>query len=319
MRHLKTKVPVRVALMVHVTMAHVALGADTEPPGHPDGQPTMPPHIAAMMAAHGDNGGKPAELPKFDDVAKDYKKVVSTADGKRSLYTLWTRDKDSQMLAELPRNFESQLLFWAYTIAGGTPTAGVQSGDTYAKWKRFDKRLALVEPNLAVRSTGDLESRKGRERVFTDRVILDVPIVAMGPGGGPVIDMDALLLGQSSKFFGFRTRGANANLKKIAKAKAFPQNIEVAYELPGGNGRFMTLYYSIKALPKSSGYKPRVADARIGFFTTTHRDIGDASADTQCSPSRTSRPPSWGEARSTVPPASHSTAKATSQSGSIWR
>jgi hypothetical protein len=276
MRHVKT-----FGLMLPVTVALVALGADTEQPQGTDAQPTMPPGMAAKMAAKAAGDGKPGDLPKFDDVAKDYKKVVSSADGKRTMYTIWTREKDAQMLAELPRNFEKQLVFWAYTIAGGTPTAGVQSGDMYAKWKRYDKRLALVEPNFAVRTTGDLESQNGRKRVFTDRVILDVPIVAMGPGGGPVIDMDALLLGQSGKFFGSATAGSNAKLKKIAKAKAFPENVEVAYELPGRRGRFMTLHYSIKALPKSTGYKPRVADSRIGYFTTTYRDIGDPSADTQ--------------------------------------
>ena len=185
-------------------LAVVLAATGAEPPTN-DAEPTLPPDFAAKIAkAMGRD--KDDDLPKFDKVAKDYKKVVSTADGKQSLYTIWTREKDAQMLAELPRNYSKQLLFWAYTIAGGTPTAGVQSGDIYATWKRFDKRLALVEPNFEVRSTGDLESKKGRDRVFTDRVILDVPIVANGPSGGPVIDLDALLLGKSTSFFGFRTR-----------------------------------------------------------------------------------------------------------------
>ena len=50
--------------------------------------------------------------------------------------------------------------------------------------------------------------------------------------------------------------------------------------MPDRTGKLIRLHYSISALP-STGYKPRVADARIGFFTTTYRDIGDASADTQ--------------------------------------
>src|SRR5438105_3342497 len=88
-------------------------------------------------------GEKADEMPKFEDVSKDFVQVVSTTDGVPSFYTLWTRAKDSQMLAELPRNFESQKLFIAYTIAAGIETAGVQSGDMYAYWKRYDKQLAL--------------------------------------------------------------------------------------------------------------------------------------------------------------------------------
>ena len=242
-------------------------------------QPQLPPGMAAQMAKSKD-GKKKDELPKFEDVAKDYKKVVSTADGQASLYTIWIRKKDGQMLAELPGGFEKQRLFIAYTISGGIPTAGVQYGDGYAYWKRYDKRLALIEPNVAVRSSGDLESKKGRERVFTDRVILDVPIVAKGPKGGPVIDMDALLVGQASKFFGRYTRGANTKLATIAKAKAFPKNVELAFELPLQGGRIGTLHYSISALPNSTGYKHREADARVGYFTTTHRDVGKPGADT---------------------------------------
>ncbi|NNM25314.1 MAG: DUF5117 domain-containing protein [Phycisphaerales bacterium] len=239
-----------------------------------------PPSPLAARAKAAAAGGPNSDLPKFDVVAKGYEKVVAGADGRRGLYTLWTRKKDAQVLAELPRNFQSQTLFLAYTIAGGTLTAGVQTGDMYVTWKRYDKRLALIRPNFAVRTTGDLESQRGRDRVFTDSVILDVPIAAMGPGGGPVIDMDALLLGSAGRFFGYAAAGINQRLATIVKAKSFPQNVELAFEAPLGGGRFGTLHYSISVLPKSTGYKPRVADARIGYFTTTHRDIGHPGKDT---------------------------------------
>lgn len=246
-------------------------------------QPSIPPEVAEKMAAamkggpKGDKGKD--EMPPFDEVTKDYTKVVSTADGQASLYTIYTRDKDAQMLAELPRDFERQRLFIATTIASGIPTAGIQFGDTYAYWKRYDKRLALIEPNIAVRSTGDAESRSSRDQLFTDRVILDVPIVTMGPGGGPVIDMDELLVGQATKFFGRYAAGANGKLVRIAEAKAFPQNVELAFELPVQSGLLSTLHYSISVIPDKSGYQPRDADARIGFFTTTFRDLGKPERD----------------------------------------
>lgn len=257
--------------------------ADEQTPAE-DGtvQQSIPPHIAAQMRARRGGNGDKDKLPSIDDINDGFEKVVSTADGQRSLYTLWTRDKDAQMLIELPSGFERQKVFLAYTIAGGVPTAGVQSGDMYAFWKRYDDRLALIEPNYAVRTTGDFESRKGHDRVFTDRVILDVPIIATGERGGPVIDGDALFVNSASTFFGGRTRGANGNLARINKAKAFPENIEVAWELPlpSNGNRFATLYYSIRVLPQNTGYKPREADPRVGFFTTTWRDVGKPGAYT---------------------------------------
>lgn len=267
------------ALFAAATLSTAALA--TDPPAS-DAQPSIPPEVMARLAqaAEGSQSGAQDEFPKFEDVAKGYTKVVSTADGEASLYTIYVRNRDGQMLAELPRNFEQQRLFIAFTIAGGIPTAGVQTGDMYVYWKRYDKQLALIEPNVYVRSTGDLESNKGRDRVYTDRVVLSLPIVCMGSQGGPVIDMDALLVGQASQFFGGAVRGANPSLASIAKAKAYPRNIEVAFELPLMGGRLGTLSYSINVLPENTGYQPRLADSRVGYFTTTYRDIGKPGADT---------------------------------------
>ncbi len=273
----RSKSPLLPTLAAGMALLALSVGAATSL-----AQPEIPPEIAAKMAAarEGKGGGDDKkEFPAFDDVSKDYTKIVSTADGQASLYTIYTREKDGQVLAELPRNFETQKLFVATTIAGGIPTAGIQFGDSYLFWKRFDKRLALIEPNIATLSSGDPESKKSVSQLFTDRVVLDIPIVCMGPGGGPVIDADNLLVDESGKFFGAITRGANTKLARITKAKAFPQNVELAFELPRADGRLTTLHYSISVIPENTNYKPRDADERIGYFTTTHRDLGNPAAD----------------------------------------
>ena len=213
------------------------------------------------------------DFPPLAEVIKGYEKVVSTADGARSFYTVWTREKDGQMLAALPSGYEGKKFFIAVTVASGEDYAGLQAGDMYVYWKRYDKRLALVEPNIRIRSTGDQESKSSIQRLFTDKVILDVPIASMS-GSSPVIDMDALLVGQASKFFGSRVRVSNSKLVTIKKAKAFPKNVELAFEVPTGSGRLQTLHYSISEIPGSTGYKPRKADERIGYFTTSYSDYG---------------------------------------------
>jgi hypothetical protein len=233
-------------------------------------------------AAKGGSKAEPPEFPPFAEVSKGLEKVApASSDSTRSLYTLYKRDRDARLLAELPGDFERQRIFIATTYAGGVPFTGIQLGETYATWKRYDKRLALVEPNTTVRSTGDAESKKTEQRLYTDRVILDVPIVAMGPGGGPVIDMTGLLVGQAEKFFGPGAGRMNRALAKIAKSKAFPQNLEIAFEVPGADGRLQTMHYSISLIPERSGYSPREADPRVGFFTTSYRDISKQDRDTQ--------------------------------------
>ncbi len=228
---------------------------------------------SAVMGAARPAPSKKPEFPPLNDVLKDYTKVVSTADGAASLYTIWTRAKDGQMLAALPSGWERMRFFIALTVSSGETFAGLQAGDMYVYWRRYDKRLALIEPNIRIKSSGDAESKSSIKRLFTDRVILDVPIVTMS-GSSPVIDMDNLLVGQSSKFFGSRVRISNPSLRRIKKAKAFPKNVELAFEVPTSSGRLQTLHYSISVIPASTGYRPRKADERVGYFTTSYQDYG---------------------------------------------
>ncbi|HEX2838386.1 MAG TPA: zinc-dependent metalloprotease [Phycisphaerales bacterium] len=217
------------------------------------------------------------EKPEFKpwaEVSKGFEKVTSTADGKPSFYTLWTKNKDGSMLAELPRGYEGQRHFIALTIASGEEYAGLQFGEMYVYWKRIDNRMVLIEPTVDTRSTGDAESKSSVKNLFTDRVIIDVPIVTMGPSGQPVIDMKDLLVNQSRTFFGGSVNGVNTRIATIKKAKAFPENIEVAYEMPIAGGRLKEFHYSISLLREDPDYKPRHADERLGYFTTVYRDLG---------------------------------------------
>jgi hypothetical protein len=221
---------------------------------------------------------KKPDLPSFDDISEGYEEVTSTVDEKPSMYKIWIRKKDDQMLAELPKSFATDRYFIALTLASGDRYAGLHAGERYVYWRKYNDRLALIEPNIATRSTGDAESKSSVKRLFTDRVILDVPIVALASNKAPVIDMDALLVGQASKFFP-RARGINARLASIKTAKAFPENVELAFEVPLANGQLQTLHYSISRIPKTSGYKTRIADQRIGYFTTSFSDLGKYTDD----------------------------------------
>lgn len=237
------------------------------------------PVLAAPLPQRGPQGPPAPDFPSFEVVSEGFKEVKSTEDGVRPLYRLWLDSKNQRVLAELPRDYSKRNLFMGWTISGGRSDAGVQGGDLFAKWKRFGKNIALVEPNFSVRTSGDRESRAASARVNTDRVVLDVPILCMGPNGGPVIDATALFVRGSSNFFGRLTSGARTKLAVVKKAKAFPTNTELAFELPDASGRFMTLAYSLRDIPGNTGYTPRAADQRVGYFTTLYRDIGDPSVD----------------------------------------
>ena len=214
------------------------------------------------------------DFPSYTTVLKGYEQVISSMEKKDSLLSIYVRKKDQQMLAALPVGFESKRFFIATTVASGETYAGLQAGERYVYFKRLNKQLLVIEPNLAVRSTGDLESRASVKRLYTDRVITSVPIVTVMSKNRPVIDMDALLVGGASKFFGSKGAGFNSRLAQIKTAKAFPTNVELAFTAPTGNGVLKTLHYSISSITPSKTYKPRVADQRVGYFTTSYTDLG---------------------------------------------
>jgi Met-zincin/Domain of unknown function (DUF5117) len=234
--------------------------------------PTAP-GAADSKPAEAKREDKP-DFPPFAEFAKDYQKVATPAEAGESLYTLFRRDKDQGLIAELPRGYASQKHYIAATVASGDTWAGLQGNEVVVYWRRYDKSLALVEPNFETRSTGDAESQSGVAQQFTDRVLLEVPILGMGPSGQPVIDLRALLAGNAQRFFGFSGAGANTKLATIKEAKAFPENIEISIEMPAGGGTLRTFHWSISRLPEKTGYTPREADERVGYFTTTFRDLG---------------------------------------------
>ncbi|USN99672.1 MAG: zinc-dependent metalloprotease [Phycisphaeraceae bacterium] len=235
--------------------------------------------IQRMMNGGGGREGKADKGADWDKLSEGYEHVVSTTDGS-GFYDVWVNHETGDMLAELPRGFERQKHFFAMTVAGGEEFAGLQAGDQYVYWKKYgDDRLALVSPELGIRSTGEQTSKDSVNMLFTDRVILDVPILGKGPSGQPVIDLDNLLVNNAQTFFGRSARGLQSNLKEIAEAKSFPENIEIAYTVPDASGRLKTFHYSISHIQGSPGYHPREADQRIGYFTTSYEDYGKYNWD----------------------------------------
>jgi len=234
---------------------------------------TAKPNFGSMDMANAEDG-----LPPFDSVADGYETVISSIDGNSGMYTLY-RDSDDNILIEIAPDYENQPILIAYTISSGIGEAGVQIGDMYGFWTRIKDQLVLVQPNLEIKSTGDSQSQSGYDRVFTNRVILDIPVITEGPNGGPVINGTDLFLHGATDFFGSQARGARTDLATLQNAKSFPENVELSFELPLAGGQFGTLSYSIRTVEQDTGYEPRIADHRIGYFNTTFKDIGDASND----------------------------------------
>ncbi|HCT46638.1 MAG TPA: hypothetical protein DF699_15640, partial [Phycisphaerales bacterium] len=85
--------------------------------------------------------------------------------------------------------------------------------------------------------------------------------------------------GKAGNFFGGSARGLNPQLTTVASIKAFPRNVEIEFEGPVAGGTMKKFHYSISLITGSRGFKPRVADQRVGYFVTTYTDLGQYDAD----------------------------------------
>lgn len=257
-------------------------------PGAPGRAIILPP---GEMAGLGMDLAREAagDLPDFEDVSEGFEKVISTADGE-SLFDLWRHDKDRRLIMELLPGTEAQHFFMIGTIAAGDEEAGVASDSNWATgftpartlyWQRIGDQVAFIEPQSAYRTSGDRQSQDALSRVYTDRVVLSAPIIAEGPSGGPVIDLNEVLLDRSDAFLGWFGEGADFSLTTIELAKAFPKNVEVAYRFPRADGRLATVRYSIAMPEQSEGYEPREADRRVGYFYVDHTDRARNDGESQ--------------------------------------
>lgn len=240
--------------------------------------------LAAAPSARAGDG----DLPPFDKVSEGYE-AVTPAGGESGFYKLWRRSKDDALLAELPAGYDGQRFTLIATVAGGSPETGVYSiwhssvgvPATVLHWERRGDRLALIEPNLTYITSGDQQSKDALERIYTGRVLLSTPVLAKGPGGGPVIDLDKVLLSSASTFFGGFTRGADTSLARVTTLKAFPRNVEVGFELPRAGGRLASLRYSIALPVKDADFVPREADRRVGIYYNDYVDRARHTGDPQ--------------------------------------
>ncbi|MHC5113744.1 MAG: zinc-dependent metalloprotease [Planctomycetota bacterium] len=245
--------------------------------------------LPALAGPHPAGAGKPdakkPDFPPFDKVVDGLEHVNSAMDGAKPYFDVYRDKKTGKLLALLPSDYD-KLFMIACTVSGGDPEAGVMGPTHYVKWRKINKQLALIAPNLLVRTDGDKQAKASTEHLFTGRVVVSTPILAM-KGKRPVIDLGTLATAHSSKFFGASVWGAygpslgglNPSLTTLTKTKAFPENVIFEYEAPRRDGQLIRLTYSIGKLAGTPGYKPRKADSRVGYFYNWHQDYARGAFD----------------------------------------
>ena len=246
--------------------------------------------LAEMAAAV--SQGSSSSSSSARDAVKPLSEVVPDTTRIDGMITL--HQKKNKLYAELTgANLNTDYLI-AMAIAKGTgPSAigGITLGfgdDWLWQFRKADDRIQVVRRNIRYKADGGTPESKAVEIAYSDSVLYSLPIVARGPKGGDVVDLDPIFMSDLPKIgsdvggFFVRDRSRWGNIK------GFDNNVEIRVEAtystsrnvaaPDNSATGVTLHYSISKLP-SSGYQPRLADDRIGYFTTVHKNFSRNQKD----------------------------------------
>lgn len=274
-----TRHPIVVAFL-----AAAALGtAQTPPPAAKAGAPTPPAQAAPAKPAE-------AEKPKtIDDLTKDFVK-------QNGLFTVYrqTKGMGDTVYLEIPEAKLNKLMLLQVTSGSGLgDTAsfvfhGQPLSDLPIKFVQLgDSRLRMMSPNLSHRATNP-EAKRTIERSFPDAILDTFEIKARQPERKSIlIDVTNFFKSDvgdlSTNLSGYML---NPGVTSIDTVKDFPDNVVIrtVYGLsrmspyiPGAKTVPWAVSFNLSELPENNGYKPRLGDPRIGYFSVSYDDLSDQS------------------------------------------
>jgi hypothetical protein len=244
---------------------------------------------AAPMAPAPGAPAAPAK-PPYEAILKDFKPVA----GFIPLY-----HKDIRLIGEIADGNLNKDLIVIISIAKGIsqrPLLGGMSwgfGDDWIwQFRKVDDRILVVRRNVRFRADAKSPEANAVQMAYTDSVLFALPIMGKGPGGGNLVDFTQVFMSDLPQI-GNVLRGFSFNPQKSMwhSVKGFQDNVELqvaaTYQgggdidtVPDSRGTTIHVHYSISQLP-NTGYVPRLADDRVGYFLTAIKDFSKGGDDEQ--------------------------------------
>lgn len=264
-----------------------------EPPTNP-GNSSISPTPPAGQAPGQQPGGSPSPYEDFD-------KVVSDAARFEGVFRLYLK-KDRLLLEIEQKHFDKNYLL-ACAIKRGIGTGFALGGMTLDErliaFRRVGDKVHLVHRNTRFRAQPGTPAAEAVKNAFTDSVLAALRIISARPSGSVLVDITDVLMADLFEVRGLLASASQGGFYRLdpsrssfGKIKNFPMNAEIelnaTFASDGGRGIYtvpdprsvsLTLQYSLCALPET-GYRPRLADDRVGYFLTVVKDFSRPNDET---------------------------------------
>ncbi|MEM9353423.1 MAG: zinc-dependent metalloprotease [Planctomycetota bacterium] len=245
--------------------------------------------LAKLAAAK--KAGSSSKSKKF----RDFKDVTEGAKQYDGLFKLY--EKDNHVYAAIKNSQMNMPLLAPITIAKGLASAGMplNFGEEWVlMFRRVDDRVFLIRKNVRYEAPKGTPIGRAVEQNYLDSVLMSIPIVSDNPpGGGVLIDLNNIFF---TDFAQLGLGSLDRSRTQWHKVKAFKNNIELQVQATyrsgfmgfGGffdsgvidpRGMTVVMHYSLAKRP-GPGYKPRLADQRVGHFLNATKDFGSKDPDT---------------------------------------
>jgi hypothetical protein len=271
--------------------------------------PAAPP-MPEKPAADKEKEKKEDEKGKADDKKpgeKSFDEVVKDAEKQEGLFTLYKVKKD--LYAEIkPEQLDTQILM-QISRGSGVAERGIIFGnpvkDALITFRQIGDQVQMIERNTLFRAPEGSAIDRSIRRSYADSVLAAFKVEAthkerksllINLNGYFLTDVAnvATSLSGSGPGGGGGGGGYNFDAGKSywGTLKTFPQNLELdavgvytsgrgggLQNVPDARGIQVTTHFSLAQLPPSD-YRPRLFDARVGYFVEAFRDYSDPERDT---------------------------------------
>ena len=218
----------------------------------------------------------------------DIGKVTAGADKLDGIFTLY-RKKGRLYLEIRPNQLDKPYLFVS-AISRGIGSRFLYGGMTMEDWllcfRRVEDRIHIVHKNVRFRARRGSPAAEAVKQAYSDSILASLRIVgSRGSRGNVLVDFTDFLMADLLNLSGYL--GAyrfDRSRSTLGKVKNFPLNAEIEINatyagsargeletVPDPRSVSVTIHYSLCALPET-GYRPRLADDRVGYFVTAVKD-----------------------------------------------